>query len=376
MTQKPNRILVLNSCQKWVGEAAHCFELCRELRRRGRHVLLGVRKGKVLEDAAKREGLPHFALNFSSRFSLSGDLADIRTVRDVVRSEGIELVQCNRGKDHWTAAVALLPKEFHQPLVRARHVVTPAKNHFLNRWIYRKATSALISVSRQSLDEMGELLSVIDQDRCPVIYSAVDAEKFSPQKRDAGKRAEFGAGENGLLIGLIGRFHWVKGQKVFLRAAARLAEEFPTARFLVAGRWDDDWAAQYAALAEEGGFADRYIALGHRDDLPEIVASLDVGVVASLGSEGSSRVSLEYMASGVPVAATSVGGIPELLRGGEFGLLLPPNDVGALVEGLAVLLRDKERRERMAERGRRHVLESHTIERWCDKIEEVYSRVM
>ncbi|MBI1784843.1 glycosyltransferase family 4 protein, partial [Candidatus Sumerlaeota bacterium] len=117
------------------------------------------------------------------------------------------------------------------------------------------------------------------------------------------------------------------------------------------------------------------------DNLPETMASLDIGVVASVGSEGSSRVTMEYMASGVPVVATRVGGIPEILRANErgeaeLGVLVPPRDPEALAAAIMGLIENEVERCRLAQAGLRAVRESHDPEKWAEAIERIYYEVL
>ena len=85
MNQPPLQILLLNSCRKWIGEAAHCFDLYRQLKRRGHGVTLGCRKGRALEQAALEEGVQPLSLHFNSRFSPSMDGADLQAARRAIR---------------------------------------------------------------------------------------------------------------------------------------------------------------------------------------------------------------------------------------------------------------------------------------------------
>jgi len=376
MARPSYRILVLNSCRKWIGEAAHSFDLCRQLQRRGHQVILGCRRGYALEEAALREGLRPLSLHFGSRFSPWRDGADLLTIRQAVRQERIQIVHCHRGKDHWLAAVCRALFSLRIGLARTRHVVTPAKGHPFNRWLFGHATDALISVSEAVQNGMGPLLNLIPAGRSCVIHSAVDAERFNPAFRSEARRAESGAGQGELLIGLIGRLQNIKGQRVFLEAARNLAAEFPNTKFLLAGRSSGHKAQRLRARAVEYGIGGRVVVLDYQDDLPGLTAGLDVGVVASLGSEGSSRVLLEYLASGVPVVATRVGGIPELLEGGRLGLLVQPNDAQSLAEGIAALLKDPDRRARLAREGRAAAMQRHSFDRWIGEIEAVYQSIL
>ena len=383
MTSRPLKILIANSGQRWIGEVGHCVLLQEALRRRGHQVWIACRRDRELERYAREHELPHFALGFSSRFSPTGDLADILKMRRFIRRKGIQVVHVHRGKDHWCAAFATILDP--AALVRTRHVVMPVRPHFFNRWLYRRETDAVVSVSEAAESGFGPLLDLIPNRR--VILSAVDSEKFSPAHRSADWRAAHGpssGGEPPVWIGLIGRFHPIKGHDVFLEAARTVAEQRPHTRFLMAGTGDDATRLRYAEAARDPSWGGRLLVEGFLPDLPQVVASLDIGVVASLGSEGSSRATLEYMASGLPVVATAVGGIPEIMwpagapRAGDeihickAGLLVSPADAPAMARAITRLVDDAEERAEFGSDARAMALANHDTDQWAAAFEEIY----
>lgn len=288
--------------------------LYRRLESLGHRVWLACRRGHELEAYAQREGMNFLSLGFSGSFSPGGDWSDAQAMTRLVREEKIDVIHAHRGKDHWAAVAAGLRAGV--PVVRTRHVVTRVKDHLFNRWLYGRATAAVISVSKAAEAGFGSMLRSIPNQR--VILSAVDSEMFHPSKRsELWRREGLTSGFSGdpLWIGLIGRIQRIKGQKIFLDAASIVARECPEAHLLIAGRGGPEARERYQAFARASGFEGRLRVEGMLPNLPEVMASLDIGVVASLGSEGSSRVTMEYMASGAPVVGTCVGGIPEILRG-------------------------------------------------------------
>jgi glycosyltransferase involved in cell wall biosynthesis len=404
---RPLNLLILNSARRWIGEAAHALALAEGLAARGHRVVLGVRRGYELESRARDRGLRVLPLGFSSRFDVFSDVRDWRAIRRAMREESIDLVHCHRGKDHWLAALALVGLAPRQsatdrmpalqgedagkmpalqekdtggtpvPLVRTRHVVTPAHRHALNRWLYSRATSGVIAVSHAAMRSLGPLADRLAPERRRVIYSAVDSARFSPDRRSEAARRELGAQPDDVLVGLIGRIQRVKGQRDFLRAAARVAARAPRTRFLIAGRGTPGHVELLRRFAREQGLAPERLAIrGWIDDLPSVMASLDVGAIASVGSEGSSRVALEYLASGVAVVATRVGGIPELLDDGSNALLVSPRDPGGLADAIERLATDESTRRQLSQAGRRHATERFGLDRWLDEISAVYESVL
>lgn len=372
----PLRILIANSGRRWIGEVGHCALLYEALAARGHHVLLACRRGSALEAYAEEHGFNFIALEFHSQPRPS-DWTDLKQLESRVLEQNIQLIHAHRGKDHWQGV--LLSRRLRIPLVRTRHVVTPAAQHAMNRWLYGRGTHALISVSAAAERSLGKLAK-----GCAirsVIHSAVDAEKFHPRHRSEAWRhrglAE-GAPEP-LWIGLIARMQRIKGQRPFLEAAALIAGPVPGARFFLAGRKGQLYRNGCVKFATERGFGDRIEVEGMLENLPAAMASFDIGVVASLGSEGMSRVTLEYMASGVPVVATSVGAIPELLeRKGEepLGVVVPPGDPAAMAAALLELIRDPERRRLMAGRARAAIERHHNLEGWTQAVVDVYRRAL
>ena len=126
--------------------------------------------------------------------------------------------------------------------------------------------------------------------------------------------------------------------------------------------------------AERLGVAQRILWTGSRNDVPQLMAALDVCVVASL-KETLSQVVLEAMAAGVAVVATAVGGIPECVVSGETGLLVPPRDSDALARALIDLLGDSARRRAFGEAGRRRVCEHFSAEKYLSSFEAAVQRL-
>jgi glycosyltransferase involved in cell wall biosynthesis len=373
---RPLRVLIACSSRKWIGEAAHCLALYERLAERGHQPLLVVREGWDLEARAREEKLDVVALRFRSRFSPLSDWHDVRRLARLVRRRAIDVVHCHRGKDHWIAAIALAMFGLRVPLVRTRHVVTPVSSGVFNRWLFGRATAQIVAVSHAAAASFSANRrrwferSLAAKTR--VIHPAVDLDRFSPDRRSEDWRAGCGVEEGDVLIGLIGRFQRVKGQYEFLRSAGIIARDYPRVSFLMAGRGGDEKRRRYRHMAESLGIDERFILLGELDDVPKVIASLDIGVVASLGSEGSSRVVLEYMASQRAIVASRVGGIPDLIDDGVHGRLIAPGDVAALRDAVRDLLSSPTQRRQLAEAARTRAEQYFNFQRWIDQMTRVY----
>jgi len=373
-TDRPLTVALVNSGRKWIGEVAHVAMLYEQLGRLGHHPWIVCRKGYRLEAFARRSGWNHLALQFNSRFNPWSDLKDLVRWLRWARRIRPDVIHCHRGKDHWLGRA--LAYGIHRPLVRTRHTVMPIRRHWLNRWFYLRATDAIICVSQAARSSFGPWRNLLPHGR--VILSAVDTERFRPDRRSEPWRLGqpvAGGVEEPIWFGCIGRLNSIKGHKYFLEAAARVAAACPQARFLIAGAGSEGRRAEFASRAAQMGLSDRLVIDGYVEDLPTVLASLDVGVIASIGSEGSSRIALEMMASGLPLVATKVGGIPEITNPSQGGLLVEPGAPEAMAEAMLAWAADPARRKSAGCAARHHVLQAHDPCRWAKKMIAVYRLV-
>jgi glycosyltransferase involved in cell wall biosynthesis len=176
-----------------------------------------------------------------------------------------------------------------------------------------------------------------------------------------------------LLAGVVAALRPEKGHRTFLRAAALVAREHPSAKFVLFG--DGSERAALVALASELGIAERVIFAGDRDDIPECLAALDLLVLPS-DFESLPNAILEAMAAARPVVATRVGGTPELVEDGQTGYLVPVGDPAAMARRIVELLRDPAKRRAMGEAGRARAGRDFSPATMKQKLEAMYDRLL
>jgi glycosyltransferase involved in cell wall biosynthesis len=213
---------------------------------------------------------------------------------------------------------------------------------------------------------------------CRVVHSPVDVDRFHPRPngRPPGRR--------GPVLGVVGQLTPWKGQDDAIRVAAVLRNEYPDITLLVVGsakfvsretRYDNTtFVAQLRLLVESEGLTDNVRFLGEREDVQELLPELDVLLVPSW-EEPFGRVVVEALASGVPVAATSVGGPAEIFTHGEEGLLLPPRRPELWADEVGRLLGRPELRSKMGRRGRARAAD-FGLEAHVEAIRRVYDDVL
>ncbi len=180
-------------------------------------------------------------------------------------------------------------------------------------------------------------------------------------------RREMGYSTDHRLVGMIGRLVPIKRHELFLAAARRVIDEVPQARFLIVG--DGERRADLEAVTAQLGLTGVVRFTGWRTDLAPVYADLDAVVISSL-NEGTPVSIIEAMAAGVPVVSTAVGGVPDLLREGELGRLVPPEDPAALAEAIVATLRSGPG-PHIAE-ARRWALQQYSAERLVSDMRRLY----
>lgn len=255
----------------------------------------------------------------------------------------------------------------------------------LNQWQKRKGWKvALIRrmqrLSNQSVDcIVGNSERVIDAvletERAPraitrVAYNGIDLNRFAGlEAKRAAARRRIGAAPDEIVVGNISCLRPVKGVDRFVEVARMVLEQDPRLRFLIVGSGPQE--AEIIAQIERYGLTDRIYRAGAQVDVVPYLAAMDIGVLSST-AEGFSNSLLEYMACGLGIAATDVGGNREAL--GDCGLLVPVNDLQALANAVLTLRSAPERR-RLGEAARRRV-ERFSLDQAEDTMEQLYAELL
>ena len=261
---------------------------------------------------------------------------------------GIPLVVTNFGEIH------AAPDHLRADATLVRYVTTVAR--------------ALLSCSRHCAESYGLLGMTPD---VAVIPYGVDVVRFSPGNSGESVRRRLGVPEPTPVVLYVGRMVRDMGLHTFLDAIPRVARRLPDAAFVAVGTSGDLLPRAQAVARTQRLFVLPDVPF---DQLPALYAAATVVVVPTLGDRAcSSLAAMEAMATGKPVVATSIGGIPELVRDGDTGILIPPDDPAALAEASLRVLSDGGLRERLAAGGRRTVEAEFDQRRTGDALEALFA---
>jgi glycosyltransferase involved in cell wall biosynthesis len=209
-------------------------------------------------------------------------------------------------------------------------------------------------------------------ERVVVVRNGLDLARFDELSAQP-LQAPLPIGPDDIPVAVIGNLWPVKGHRTLVEAAALLARRMPQVRFLCAGEGPERNPLEQ--LISELHLGDRVFLLGHRLDVPAILARMRAACLCS-SAEGLSNALMEAMAARLPIVATAVGGNPELVRPGENGLLVAYGDAPSLADKICELLADPARAAEMGRRGRARVEAELTLARMAEAHGAVYQRLL
>ncbi len=201
-----------------------------------------------------------------------------------------------------------------------------------------------------------------------VVYNGIDCTRETPPDRKT-LTEELGIEDGARIVGSVGRLTGTKNYRLFLRSARRIMEKNARAFFLIVG--DGPERPALRALAREMGMEDRVIITGWREDVERYFGIMDVFVLSSL-KEGFGLVILEAMKHSLPVVATRVGGVPEVVVDGKTGFLVPSGDEAGLADKVTELLADPLLCRRLGKSGRKRLEEKFSIKKMAMETREIY----
>jgi glycosyltransferase involved in cell wall biosynthesis len=255
--------------------------------------------------------------------------------------------------------------------------ITQVRNSFPDK-VSRRDRTFLAPVRRfvfVSAEAMRSFGMPMRPDRATVLYDGIAPKEPDARARTA-VRAELGIPATAPVIGMVARVAPQKDYPTLVRAAADLTRTHPDVRFLIVGQYSGipQYAEHYAMvrrLMEDLGVSRHFVFTDHRDDVDRMIAATDIGVL-STHQEGLPLVILEAMAQSKPFVATNVGGIPEIVRDHQTGLLVPHGDAPALARALRTVLDDPALAARLGQAGKALVETEFSLASFQTRGRELY----
>jgi glycosyltransferase involved in cell wall biosynthesis len=350
----------------YTGAAIQLHDLAVALARRGHDVTIATPPSATWAERCRTSGLGHVALSMRRAFE---PRAAFQLAR-VIRRQRIQVAHAHKGRARTLAILAGLMGG-RTLLVLNRGVSFPVAG--LRRIGYTsKRVHAIVAVCESI--KRGLVAAGVPGDKIEVVYSGSDLDRFHAGVDGAPIRRELGVAAGDLLVTQVGVRSW-RGWTDVITAMSQVVRREPRARLLFVGV-PQPRVAEIAERAASAGVGGRVLTLGHRTDVPSILCASDVVVDASYAGAGITGSIREALACERPVVATAVEGMPELVRDGETGRLVPPRDPAALADAIVATLADPTAAQAMARAGRKRVEAHFSLRAKVDALEALYRRLV
>jgi glycosyltransferase involved in cell wall biosynthesis len=296
----------------------------------------------------------------------------------IIEKQGIDIVHCQLHKPtvYGVLAVFMTGKTLKViSHVRGLNRTRSFKRKLLNGILFRRI-SRIIAVSNAVRDDIVRTNLLSYPDKVVTIYNGIDVKAFmdSNLTREEARTELRLPDRDAFVYGTVGRLVETKGQDVLLKAFARVCEKYPKSWLFIAGKGRLE--PELKALSAELNIHERVLFLGYRTDIPEVMKTFDVFVLPSI-AEGLPGALLEAMATGLPVIASRVGGVPEILNNSDLGTMVSPRSVDELASAMKILYKTPEgQRYKIGKALRERVLDGFSKEKMVSAIAAEYLTVM
>lgn len=347
------------------GQEFRVLSEAREMSRRGHQVVIAAPGNSQLVRLALHEGIPCESIPVG--FSGWGCL--LPTFLKLIEKHQIQIIHTHGSQDSWMAALAGRFSSYQPVIVRTRHKSTPVSASFrhalLYRWLPHAVTTTGEAVRQQLIDHNG-----LDPAAVFSIPTGVDMQRFQSGFPNGAFKQGLGIQSGQPVVGTVSFLRSEKGMDVLIDAMCLLKKKFPLVCCLMVGAGPE--RQKLFDQIRERNLEETVVLTGFREDIPELLKVMDVFVLPSL-EEGMPQSLLQAMAMERPVVASSVGGVPEVIRNGETGLLVQPRDPVALAHQIAWLLREPGQGKAMGQAGRQLIVCHYSVESMVTKTEALYS---
>lgn len=384
------RILYLTSTNVLHDGAAQCLmKIVRDRITRGDTPLVVLPEEGAVSEYYRRLGVAVHIVPYN-RLSARGGWGyrlafplkfwrSIRRLEQIIRQERVDLVHVNELIDF-------------NGLIAARRSGVPAVGHvrmILERpaWLRTvlvraacRSADRIVCVSESVRQRMFQGWS-LKHEQLRVCYDGgPDLERFNPAAVRQGVRAELGIPEEAFLVGLVSKVARVKGHDHLLRAADQIRQSGKADPWylLVGGPLPghEDFYLEVQHLIEAFGLKNRVVQTGGRDDVPDLLAAMDVFVHLPSYQDPFPGVVLEALAMERPVVAYDSGGIREQFEPGKSGILIAHQNFGGVAEALLDLYQHPDQRIQMGKKGREYLLDHFSLEKHFDQLNQLYGELV
>lgn len=365
----PPKVLQLTSCQQIGGIERMMIRLVRALSRKGVCAeVLPTRPDGPAHDLLRSEQIENYQMLAGSVFS------QVRWLRAQLRGGDWHVLHAYGGRAIILSRLAMIGFGPSRPKLVTGILSTFHGDGRVRRLLERltlRWNDAYVSNSQAGADSAASWLG-LDPDQIRVVYDGIPPVDNPIDNDRMQIRSNLGISGDCPILICVANFRPMKGHRVLLKAFESVSRIVLDAHLLLVGV--DHMNGEIQRTASDLSSRDRIHFLGLRHDVQDLLTVADLFVLAS-DWEGLPISMLEAMRAALPIVATKVSGIPEAIRSGSEGWLVPPRDPVALTSAIMTLLEDREAAERIGRAARKRLIEKFTIDRTAEQLTEIYSEL-
>ena len=315
------------------------------------------------------QGLRLIPFRFTGR-GLFGYIGASGFVRKLLAEEGYDIVNVHRGEEH--TLFSMCRKHTGQfSLIRTISDKRHTRKSIFSHHQLRRLTDGVICVSRSLLDDIS--IAGVPADRLEYIPLGIDTALFTPRK-GGNLRARLGIADDEIVVTILARFSPVKGHNIFIQMARILSDRFANLHFLIVGYPAQISEDEISAMIKDAGIEDKTSVIVGSRTVFDVLSTTDIGLIPSNGSEYIARTLLEYIASGVPIVASNVGVLPDIITD-DFGIVVDDITPTAFADAVSSII-NSGKIQQMGKFAREIAEKRYSIENFAKHTIDFYEKIL
>lgn len=365
------KILLLTTHLNIGGIGTYTVSLAKALKAKGMEVFVGS-SGGVLISELTQGAISHININMRTKSELSPKVfRAVFEITDIVRRLNIDIIHC---QTRITQVIGFIVSRLCKV-----HFISTCHGFFrrnIGRFLFPCWGEMVIAISNAVRENLISYFKV-DENRIKLIYNAIDIKKFLKDFSEDEKvklKDKFGLRRDYNIIGTVARFTPDKGHDALIYGLFEMLKKKPNIQMVFIG--DGKEKKRIVDIVQRLNLSEHVIFIKPQINTANVLSVMDVFMFTPARKEGMGLVLLEAFASGKPVVATNVGGIPDVVENGVNGFLIEPSRPELLVEPTLKLLKDKELYKKMSQLAIETAVRKFSINGMADKVETLYKEVM
>ncbi|WP_072968971.1 glycosyltransferase family 4 protein [Thermoanaerobacter uzonensis] len=351
------------------GMKRHLLSLARLLDKDKYEIAILCSFDEKTQEYLKKLGIKVYNIDIGDGISLKKDYSAIRYIQKLVNEFKPDIVHMHGAKASLVGRIACFAKPV-KTVVTIHNFANYNNMSFYKKKLLLSFTKVLdekthqfIAVSQALKDDL-VLNQKVKENKIKVVYNCIDTSFY--EETTLNLKEEFNLSEDSFIVGSVARLIPAKGVQDLIKAASILKNV--NAYFFVAG--DGPFREELQKMIDSLNLKGRFFLLGYRNDIPSFLRNLDVFVLPS-HEEGFGISVIEALSEGVPVIATKVGGIPEILKDGIEGILVEKESPEGLAKAIEKLLKDEKLRKNISLKGKENA-KKYSCNKMIEEIQQIY----